>query len=100
MQALLLRLNCPTPLHALRTLLLGNISSPRLDVSPMAPLAQALGGELPEFNATAEAEEVVQALVHGLWNRLADHQRARVQAVTIGGGGRARGAERTGPHAR
>ena len=59
-QALLLRLNCPTPLHVLRTLLLGNISSPRLEVSPMAPLAQAWGGELPEFGSTAEAEEVVQ----------------------------------------
>lgn len=76
-QALLLRLNCPTPLHVLRTLLLGNISSPRLEVSPMAPLAQAWGGELPEFGSTAEAEDVVDVLVRGLWNRLAEHQNAR-----------------------
>ena len=39
-QSLLLRLRCPTPLHVLRTLFLGHIASPRMDVSPMAPVAQ------------------------------------------------------------
>ena len=38
-QALLVRQRCPTPLHTLRTMLLGQIASPRLDVSPMAALA-------------------------------------------------------------
>ena len=65
------------PLHALRTLLLGNIASPRMDVSPMAPLAQAWGGEMPEFASAAEVEEVMQVIVHGLWNRLSEHQNSR-----------------------
>lgn len=76
-QALLLRHRCPMPLHALRTLLLGNIASPRMDVSPMKPLAQAWGGELPEFASAAEVEEVMQVIVHGLWNRLSEHQNSR-----------------------
>lgn len=76
-QALLHRHRCPTPLHALRTLLLGHIASPRLDVSPMAPLAQAWGGELPKFASSDEVEEVMQVIVHGLWNRLSEHQSTR-----------------------
>jgi hypothetical protein len=43
----------------------------------MAPLAQAWGGELPEFASADEAEEVMQVLVHGLWNRLSEHQNSR-----------------------
>ena len=74
---MLLRLGCPTPLHVLRTLFLGNIASPRLDVSPMAPVAQAWGGEMPEFASTAEVEEVFGVLVQGLWNRLSEHQSTR-----------------------
>ncbi len=77
LQALLVRLRCPTPLHVLRTLFLGNIASPRLDVSPMAPVAQAWGGEMPEFASAAEVEEVVGVLVQGLWNRLSEHQSTR-----------------------
>ena len=76
-QALLVRHGCPTPLHVLRTILLGYIASPRLDVSPMEALAQAWGGELPEFASAEEVEEVMQVIVHGLWNRLSDHQRTR-----------------------
>ena len=76
-EALLARLRCPTPLHALRTLLLGHIASPRLEASPLATLAQAWGGELPEFASATEVEEVMQVLMHGLWNRLSEHQSAR-----------------------
>ena len=76
-QALLVRLRCPTPLHVLRTLFLGNIASPRLDVSAMAPVAQAWGGEMPEFASAAEVEELVGVLVQGLWNRLSEHQNTR-----------------------
>lgn len=76
-QTLLARHHCPTPLHALRTLLLGAIASPRLEVSPMTPLAQAWGGELPEFASAADVEEVIQVIAHGLWNRLSEHQNAR-----------------------
>ena len=43
----------------------------------MTPLAQAWGGELPEFASAAEVEEVIQVIVHGLWNRLSEHQNAR-----------------------
>lgn len=77
LQDLLQRLRCPIPLHALRTLVLGHISSPQLAVSPLAALAQAWGGELPEFASADEAEEVMQVLVHGLWNRLSEHQSSR-----------------------
>jgi hypothetical protein len=76
-QEVLARLGCPMPLHELRTLLLGNIASPRLDMSPMTTLAQAWGGELPEFANDQELEEVVQLLLHGLWNALAEHQNSR-----------------------
>ena len=76
-QALLLRYRCPIPLHAVRTLFLGHIASPRLDVSPMAPVAQAWGGELPEFASSDEVEEVMRVLVQGLWNRLSEHQSTR-----------------------
>jgi hypothetical protein len=76
-QALLERHHCPTPLHALRTLLLGNIASPRLEISPFAPLVQAWGGELPKFESDDDLEEVVRVVVQGMWNRLARHQNAR-----------------------
>jgi hypothetical protein len=76
-EVLLVRLHCPTPLHVLRTLFLGHVASPRLEASPMAPVAQAWGGEMPEFASTAEVEEVVGVLMHGLWNRLSEHQRTR-----------------------
>jgi hypothetical protein len=76
-QALLLRHACPTPLHAVRTLLLGHIASPRLNVSPMTPVAQAFGGELPEFASSDDVEELMRVLMHGLWNRLSEHQSAR-----------------------
>lgn len=74
---MLLRHHCPTPLHVLRTLLLGSISSPRLDVSPMAVLAQAWGGEFPEFASSEDLEEVMKVILRGLWNRLAEHQNSR-----------------------
>ncbi len=76
-QALLLRHRCPTPLHMLRTLLLGNISSPLLQVSPLAAVRQAWGGELPEFGSAEEVEELMQVLVNGMWNRLTLHQNSR-----------------------
>lgn len=76
-QALLQRHRCPTPLHALRTLLLGNIASPRMDVSPMTALAQAWDGELPQFDSAAQVEELMRVLVQGLWNSLSQHQNSR-----------------------
>lgn len=43
----------------------------------MSTLAQVWGGELPEFAASEDLEEVVRVLLHGLWNRLSTHQNAR-----------------------
>jgi hypothetical protein len=60
-----------------RTLFLGHIASPRLDVSPMAPVAEVWDGELPEFASSDEVEEVMRVLVQGLWNRLSQHQSTR-----------------------
>jgi hypothetical protein len=76
-QELLARYRCPTPLHELRTLLLGNIASPRMDVSPMTPLAQAWGGALPEFASAEDVEELMRVVVQGMWNHLSEHQSAR-----------------------
>ena len=69
-QALLARYHCPTQLRALRTLLLGAIASPRMEVSPMTPLAQAWGGEVPGVASTGGVEMGMRVRVHGLWNRL------------------------------
>ena len=76
-QALLVRLKCPTPFHVVRTILMGGIASPRLEVSPLVTLAQLWGGELPVFASQEEVEDVTRVLVQGLWNRLADHQSSR-----------------------
>jgi hypothetical protein len=76
-QALLTRFQCPTPMHVVRTMFLGAIASPRLEVSPIQSLTQAWGGELPEFASEDEAEELLQALLGGWWNRLSEHQNSR-----------------------
>ena len=76
-QAVLVRYRCPTPLHVLRTLMLGHIASPSLDISPMALLAQAWGGDFPEFASPDEAGMVIGVLLNGLWNRLSEHQSTR-----------------------
>lgn len=76
-QALLVRLKCPTPFHVVRALLMGGIASPRVEVSPLVTLAQLWGGELPVFASQEEVQDVTRVLVQGLWNRLADHQSSR-----------------------
>ena len=76
-RSLLSRYQCPTPFHVVRSLFMGNIASPRLDVSPLEALAQIWGGEMPVFASQENVEEVTRTLVQGLWNRLADHQNSR-----------------------
>jgi hypothetical protein len=76
-QALLTRLRCPIPLHMVRTLFLGHIASPRDGVSPMAAVAHAWGGEMPQLASQAEFEQVMVVLLNGLWNRLSEHQSTR-----------------------
>ena len=57
--------------------MMGAIASPALHVSPMQSVSALWGGKLPEFQSEADAEELISALVAGLWNRLAAHQDSR-----------------------
>jgi hypothetical protein len=73
-RALLQRYRCPTPFHAVRTRFLGNIASPDLQASPMKTVEALWGGALPPFESHEAADELIGALVMGLWNRLTRHQ--------------------------
>ena len=70
---LLREYGCPTPFHAVRMRFLGNIATPRLDASPLQVIDKLWGGELPEFEDVAGANELFQALM-SFWNHLAKHQ--------------------------
>lgn len=72
---LLDRYACPVSYHEVRTRLLGNIASPDLTASPMRTIEGLWGGELPVFDNMADANELIGALVQGLWNNLAKHQK-------------------------
>ncbi len=71
---LLDRYKCPVPFHVVRTRFLGNIASPGIAESPMKAVSALWGGELPEFESLDAANELIAALVMGLWNRLTRHQ--------------------------
>jgi hypothetical protein len=71
---LLDRYRCPTPFHVVRTRFLGNIASPELAASPLDQVRALWGGDLPEFHDLAAANELIGALIMGLWNRLTQHQ--------------------------
>ena len=73
-RALLGRHHCPVPFHAVRTRLLGNIASPAMQGSPIRMVEALWGGELPTFDSIDDANELIGALVMGLWNRLTRHQ--------------------------
>jgi hypothetical protein len=73
-RVLLERYRCPVPLHEVRTRFLGNIASPIMGASPMKEVEKLWGGELPEFETIEAANELIGALVMGLWNRLTRHQ--------------------------
>ena len=74
-RALLERYACPTPFHVVRTRLLGNIATPKLDASPLRAIESCWEGELPEFDNVGAANELFESLM-GLWNELARHQSA------------------------
>jgi hypothetical protein len=74
-RVLLERYRCPVQLHAVRTRFLGNIASPDMQASPIEAL---WGGELPPFDTMDAANELIGALVMGLWNQLARHQERAV----------------------
>jgi hypothetical protein len=71
--ALLERYACPVPFHEVRTRFLGNIAS-LTSASPLEIVRELWGGELPEFSDIDAANELIGALVMGLWNRLTQHQ--------------------------
>jgi hypothetical protein len=73
-RVLLERYRCPVPFHEVRTRFLGNIASPIMGASPMKEVESLWGGELPEFENIEAANELIGALVMGLWNRLTKHQ--------------------------
>ena len=73
-RALLVRYRCPVPFHEVRTRFLGNIASPGMGVSPIKVVEGLWGGKLPEFETIEAANQLVGALVMGLWNRLSRHQ--------------------------
>lgn len=73
-RALLDRYACPVPFHAVRTRFLGNIASPVLSASPVEAVKDLWGGELPDLESAGAVNELLGALVMGLWNRLSRHQ--------------------------
>jgi hypothetical protein len=72
-RALLDKYQCPVPFHEVRTRFLGNIASPNVSASPIKVVQDLWGGKLPTFDAIDEANELIGALVMGLWNRLTRH---------------------------
>lgn len=73
-QALLARYQCPVPFHEVRTRFLGNIATPDMNASPIKSVESLWGGKLPEFDTIDAANELIGALMMGLWNRLSRHQ--------------------------
>jgi len=73
-RVLLERYKCPVPFHEVRTRFLGNIATPAMGVSPIKIVESLWGGKLPEFEALDGANELIGALIMGLWNRLSSHQ--------------------------
>ena len=77
-QALLTRYQCPVPFHEVRTRFLGNIATPDMNASPIKSVESLWGGKLPEFDTIDAANELIGALMMGLWNRLSRHQQRSV----------------------
>src|SRR6266480_7804403 len=73
-RALLNRYKCPVPFHEVRTRFLGNVATPAMAASPIKIVEDLWGGELPAFDTIDAANELIGALVMGLWNRLTRHQ--------------------------
>jgi hypothetical protein len=73
-RALLEHYKCPVPFHEVRTRFLGNIATPVMSASPIRVVQDLWDGELPTFDSIDAANELVGALVIGLWNRLTRHQ--------------------------
>ena len=74
-KALIEKYDCPVPFHEVRTRFLGNIATPELSASPLQMIQDLWGGELPVFDSMDEANELIGALIDGLWNGLTRHQK-------------------------
>jgi hypothetical protein len=74
-KALIEQYDCPVPFHEVRTRFLGNIATPELSASPLQMIQDLWGGELPVFDSMDEANELIGALIDGLWNGLTRHQK-------------------------
>ena len=57
------RYACPTSFHVIRTRLLGNIATPRLDASPLRAIESCWEGELPGFDNVGAASELFESLM-------------------------------------
>jgi hypothetical protein len=73
-RTLLERYKCPVPFHEVRTRFLGNIATPVVSAPPIKMVEDLWGGELPAFDSIDDANELIGALIMGLWNRLTRHQ--------------------------
>jgi hypothetical protein len=74
-KALIEKHACPVPFHEVRTRFLGNLATPELTASPLQMIQDLWGGELPVFDSMDEANELIGALIDGLWNGLTKHQK-------------------------
>ena len=95
-RALLERYACPTSFHVIRTRLLGNIATPKLDASPLRAIESFWEGELPGFDNVGAASELFESLM-GLWNELARHQSATKPTSRRGTGSAIGDPEQTSP---
>jgi hypothetical protein len=73
-RALLERYRCQVPFHEVRTRFLGNVATPLMSASPIKMVEGLWSGKLPDFSSIDEANELIGALIMGLWNRLTRHQ--------------------------
>jgi hypothetical protein len=74
---LLMQYRCPVPFHIVRTRFLGSIASSELGVSPIETVKSLWGKDLPKLGSNAALDELMEALVAGLWNRLARHRKRK-----------------------
>ena len=74
---LLKRYACPVPFHAVRTRFLASLVAPGTMTPPMQVVAGLWDGEMPIFDSAEDANELLSALVMGLWNQLSEHQKRK-----------------------
>src|ERR1700732_2918133 len=77
-RVLLENYRCPVPFHEVRARFLGNIATPAVGVSPIKMGERLWSSELREFKWIDAANELIGALIMGLWNRLTRHRGARI----------------------